>query len=79
MKFQFNTYLIVKSYVVIKSKNSGYVNGGYLLSRYDLYELEVKCAKTITRTDAVFGAPSGYVYIELQMDEELFEGGRTVR
>lgn len=51
----------------------------YLLCRYDLYEIEVKCAKNITRSDGVFGAPSGYVYIELQMDEELFEGGRTVR
>ena len=39
----------------------------------------MKCAKNITRSDGVFGAPSGYVYIELQMDEELFEGGRTVR
>ena len=48
-------------------------------NRYDLYELEVKCSKNITRSDGVFGAPSGYVFIELQMDEELSEGGRTVR
>lgn len=48
-------------------------------NRYDLYELEVKCSKNITRSDGAFFAPSGYVYIELQMDEELFEGGRTVR
>ena len=48
-------------------------------NRYDLYEVEVKCSKNITRSDGVFGAPNGYVYIELQMDEELSEGGRTVR
>ena len=39
----------------------------------------MKCSKTITSSNGVFGAPSGYMYIELQMDEELFEGGRTVR
>ena len=41
--------------------------------------MEVKCSKNISRSDGVFGAPNGYMYIELQMDEELFEGGRTVR
>jgi len=50
-----------------------------LWCRYDLYEVEVKCSKNISRSDGVFGAPNGYMYIELQMDEELFEGGRTVR
>jgi len=47
--------------------------------RYDLYDIEISPCEEYDTVQGTHYVPAGYYYINVTVDEMLFEGGRSVR